>query len=511
MATRDELLARVIGQAGWENGVERPSIGGEKVLTVAKNDGSGRRIAISRSRRVYYRDDQGNMQPIDPTWRKPTPTDPLQIWTNKYTMFAGEGDGAGMDFQGRRLFRYHFRTTRFAITPGDGLYFRNRAGDSQLIAASQNVRGRRLTNRRVVRWDDPWGLGINYDLVGDQDQVWKRMSVPGSNVFGTPTVSGPGIYLEVPHTFQLDDDTTIHYRNDSGVWRTWDRTGSFRTEGPIVFRDATTGRFVTALRKAFVKSPTPQIGSNNRKIVGGYLRDRFGDITERISWYDVSLDGSTLRISACFNWDIIRNLTGPYILDPTIDTEAVGDSSDAEQNTYGSDWNTGKNWADVQTFAGGDVRWAANFDLTGIGTGDTINTAYLTVSFGTVNDDLDIRVVEDADHTFPANYSASSTAVGNWASGSVTWTSISGSTQDQQSPSIVSLIESWRDAGGTPGEIGVWMEGTTNSAGNTVAYLIGYPGYQEEIYVEYTVAAAGSDDIERGIMRGAGRGIMRGV
>ena len=162
-----------------------------------------------------------------------------------------------------------------------------------------------------------------------------------------------------------------------------------------------------ALRKPFIKSPTPQIGSTNRKVVGGTLRDHLGNIIERVSWMDVEERNGDLIVSNCFAWNIVRDLAGSFILDPQfdIDTEAVGDSSDAEQNTYGSDWNTTKNYADVQTFAGGDVRWAANFDLTGIGTGDTIDTAYITVSFGTVNDDLSIRVVEDADHTFPANYS----------------------------------------------------------------------------------------------------------
>ena len=166
------------------------------------------------------------------------------------------------------------------------------------------------------------------------------------------------------------------------------------------------------------------------------------------------------------------------------------DSLDAEQNTYGSDWNTGVNFANVAKYGGGDVRWAANFDISSIGSDHTIDDAYLWVAFGSVGTDLSIRVVEEADHTFPANYGASTTAVSNWSSNSVTWSPTGGGgSTNEESPDITTLIEDCITAGGAVGEIGLWMEGVTSSV--TVCYLYGYTNYYEYLIINHTEPAGG--------------------
>ena len=487
----DEILAKITGRGnGWENASANIALSGEKFSVMDKGDGSDSKVLVSRARRVYYRDTNGSLLPIDTSWRK-TGNRPWTISNNRYTIEIGGGRPNNSTFNSPNLINYKLDNHTFSLTHGSGMTWENGVDSAPALSASDVVGTLRggLDDNRIV-WANAYGVGINYEIVSDTDQVWSRIIIPDVANLGVPRISGD-VYLSIPHTATLSANIDIYYVNDLGQKVLWDKVKPFSTDGAIELRDTVTGNFLMALRRPFLRSETFQIGSGNRQVLGGTVRDQLGKVIERVSWYEVSTNGATININECFDYSIMSAIVGEFYLDPTIDTEAVGDTSDAEQNTYGSAWNTGKNYADVAKYGGGNVRWAANFDISAISAGDTIDVAYMVISTGGKNTDISIRVVEEADHTFPASYAASTTAVSNWSANSVAWvpTGFSGPT-GINTPSIVTLVEDCINAGGAVGEIGLWMEGVTGSI--TVLYLIGYAGYQEAIHIEYTAGGGGS-------------------
>lgn len=507
---RDDILERIRETPGWAAASHALEGNGEKAIVFTRPS-DGRKRLVSRSRRIMYRDDQGVLQPIDTSWQR-NGNNPFSVGTNKYSFSVGDGGIPGLNFGATNFLRYTVGSKEISLNP-TSIQFRDDTGLTQQIGAGvPNLRGTvgAGPTANVISWADPYGVGVPYALIVDADQVWKRLSVSDVSLLGNPLLVGGEIHLDVPHLLSLGDGITIWHSNGAGVETEWDRIGSLRTDGPLTFRDSVTGRFLAALRIPFIKTPTPQLPST-RMVLGGSLRDQFGSVTDEVSWYEVeALGRGQYMLHICFAWDVVSAISGPFILDPNVDTEAVGDTSDAEQNTYASAVNTGKNYADVRKFAGGDVRWLANFDISAISAGDTIDTAYMTISTGVAGVATTIRVVEEADHTFPASYAASVTAVSNWSSNSVSWTPTGSSgTAGENTPSIITLVEDCINAGGSVGEIGMWIEGTT-SASNTVLYLIGYAGYQEEIHIEYT--AGGGGGVIGQLVGGSlvGSGILRG-
>lgn len=483
---RERILSKIINKPGWDRAAIVDRLLTEKRVVTRRSPDSDEYEMVHSRRRLHWRNG-AKLEPLDLEWQDGVGNRALEV--NHGPLRFSVPNQAFGNFTNGDTVNIRLGANSFALTGGEDMLWRNDIGQTELALAAQSVAGAKGTGNEnnIVRWENAYGLGVNYDFILDPDLFYKIITFPSVTELGTSSLPGTKhLYYRQP--IDVGPNTEIWYYDESlGEYAEWDKSTTISTPERIEFRN-NLGDIIYVIRPPYIKTSTPQLGADNRVIAAGQHYDALGNPTDLFSWYELSAVRANIFLSACFDYDILQGIVGSFELDDNIDLDGV-DANDGEQNTYASAWNTTKNYADIRKFGGGDVRWGSYFDLTGIGSGDTIDSAYLTVSFGTTNGSLNIRIVDDNDRSAPASYANTTTDISNWSATSVAWSGQSAFTQDQNSPSIVSLIED-AQAHGDLGTVGIWMEGTNSSL--TGAYLFGYAGYQEEIHIVYTAGGGGT-------------------
>ena len=483
--TYENYLNAKRGRPGWESAEVAFEESGERMLVMRPSSRSDQRELVSTKRRMFFNRND-SLLPIDTEWKVSAGLDyeadfGEAIYTVPASTIADLTTGNVLDVS--------ISGEAFGLRPANDLNWEN---DSGGIEAAQSIRANTVglllggVDTNVIRWANAYGNGIHYDIVLGQDRLFKRIRVPNRNVLGNPRLTG-NVFLALKHVVSISRGTTIHYFDDGqGQFLPWDMVSEITTSEPLEMRK--NGVLLYRIRLPFLSVDNP--AQAGRKFFGGSLLDQHEQQTELYTWYRLQMIGGEIILTSCFSRTLIQSINGGFYLDPSIDTDAVGDTSDAEDNSYsGTRPNTGKNYADVATYGGGAVRWVAAFDVSAMSDSDTPTSAYVQASFGGVNTALNIRAVGEIDYAFPTSGAECNADIAAFTASSVSWSGQSAFTQNQNSPDISTVIQDFLDVGGTVGNIGIWIVGATSPA--TVTYLIGYSGYEESLHIVYTVGGGG--------------------
>ncbi|MCB0014525.1 MAG: hypothetical protein KDE34_21570, partial [Anaerolineales bacterium] len=443
---------------------------------------------------MAHRRQDGTYGEIDTDWQPASGRDLLKIDVGDYTLRVGGQDA--LLFTNPRLLRYDLGGASLAVTPINGLYWDDGAGNTRMIGPATVSIGALLENRPdILRFPDAYGNGFHYDLVAEADRVFKRVRVPRRNRLG---VWSPGEFVVLGSRIELDPNSSLWYWEPvRRQWQQWDGASEVTTFHKIQIRNSE-NQALYHFSKPFIQSnPTDRgIGPFNREIAAGQQWDAQEQQVVTYSWYRLWADRGNIRLDACFNPDVMPATT-PFFLDPTLDLDLAAGLG-AEDNTYsGTRPNTGKNYADTAFYSGGKVRFISNWDISATLDGsESITSAVLSLYLGAAAADWDsnIRLEDTPDSTFPTSGAECNTRFSNWHATTTNWDPGT-TTGRQDTADFGAVFESVISGGGTVGEIAIDIDPIGTAFAVTTIYNgDGYgPTYEPDLTIEYEAGGGGAE------------------